>query len=37
MQVKAERVVADTPELEALKGKCQTVNYTSSLTFHVVP
>ena len=37
MQVKAERVVADVPELAVLKGKCLTVNYTSSFTFHVVP
>jgi uncharacterized GH25 family protein len=37
MQVKAERVVADVPELAALKSKCQTVNYTSSFTFHVHP
>lgn len=37
MQVKAERAVADEPDLAALKGKCQTVNYTASFTFDVHP
>lgn len=37
MQVKLRKAVASTAGLAALKGKCQLVNYTSSLTFHVKP
>lgn len=37
MQVSAQRVVADVPELSNLEDKCRTVNYTSSFTFHVSP